>query len=98
MIKVVDLKKSYGKTRALKSISFEVEKGSVFGFIGRNGAGKTTTMNILTGLMRFDKGKIFLHFVHITYVKHLLFYLNRCLLIQPELSTGLFVMFLNTDK
>jgi len=60
MIKVVDLKKSYGKIRALKSISFEVEKGSVFGFIGRNGAGKTTTMNILTGLMRFDKGKIFI--------------------------------------
>ncbi len=60
MIKVVDLKKSYGKIEALKSISFEVEKGSVFGFIGRNGAGKTTTMNILTGLMRFDKGKIFI--------------------------------------
>ncbi len=60
MIKVVDLKKSYGQIEALKSISFEVEKGSVFGFIGRNGAGKTTTMNILTGLMRFDKGKIFI--------------------------------------
>lgn len=60
MIKVVGLKKSYGKIEALKSISFEVEKGSVFGFIGRNGAGKTTTMNILTGLMRFDKGKIFI--------------------------------------
>lgn len=60
MIKVVDLKKSYGRIEALKSISFEVEKGSVFGFIGRNGAGKTTAMNILTGLMRFDKGKIFI--------------------------------------
>ena len=58
MIKVSGLKKSYGKIRALKSISFEVDRGSVFGFIGRNGAGKTTTMNILTGLMRFDKGKI----------------------------------------
>ncbi|MCJ7665465.1 MAG: ABC transporter ATP-binding protein [Actinobacteria bacterium] len=60
MIKVADLKKNYGKVEALKSISFEVEKGSVFGFIGRNGAGKTTTMNILTGLMGFDKGKIFI--------------------------------------
>jgi len=58
MIKVTGLKKSYGKTLALKSISFEVGRGSVFGFIGRNGAGKTTTMNILTGLMRFDKGEI----------------------------------------
>ncbi|MBE3114047.1 MAG: ABC transporter ATP-binding protein [Actinobacteria bacterium] len=61
MIKVVDLKKSYGRVEALKSISFEVEKGSVFGFIGRNGAGKTTTMNILTGLIRFNGGKIFIN-------------------------------------
>ncbi len=60
MIKVLDLKKSYGKIEALKSISFEVGRGSVFGFIGRNGAGKTTTMNILTGLMGFDKGEIFI--------------------------------------
>ncbi len=60
MIKVVDLKKSYGKIMALDSIRFEVKKGSVFGFIGRNGAGKTTTMNILAGLMGFDEGKIFI--------------------------------------
>jgi len=60
VIKVVGLKKSYGRLEALKSISFEVEKGSVFGFIGRNGAGKTTTMNILTGLIKFDEGKIFI--------------------------------------
>jgi len=60
MIKVIGLKKSYGRVEALKSISFEVEKGSVFGFIGRNGAGKTTTMNILTGLIKFDEGKIFI--------------------------------------
>ncbi len=58
MIKVTGLKKSYGKTHALKSISLEVDRGSVFGFIGRNGAGKTTTMNILTGLMGYDEGKI----------------------------------------
>jgi len=60
VIKVVGLKKSYGRLEALKSISFEVEKGLVFGFIGRNGAGKTTTMNILTGLIKFDEGKIFI--------------------------------------
>ncbi|MCG2791132.1 MAG: ABC transporter ATP-binding protein [Actinomycetia bacterium] len=60
MIKVVNLKKSYGHLEVLKSISFEVEKGSVFGFIGRNGAGKTTTMNILAGLIRFNDGEIFI--------------------------------------
>ena len=58
MIQVVDLKKNYKTFEALKSISFEVKKGSVFGFIGRNGAGKTTTMNILTGLIDFDSGRI----------------------------------------
>ena len=60
MIKVEGLKKNYGRFEALRSISFEVEKGSVFGFIGRNGAGKTTTMNILTGLIGFDGGEIFI--------------------------------------
>jgi ABC-2 type transport system ATP-binding protein len=60
MIKVADLVKNYKDVEALKSISFEVDKGSVFGFIGRNGAGKTTTMNILTGLIRFNSGKIFI--------------------------------------
>lgn len=60
MIEAAGLKKSYGRLEALKSISFKVEKGSVFGFIGRNGAGKTTTMNILTGLLSFDEGKIFI--------------------------------------
>jgi ABC-2 type transport system ATP-binding protein len=60
MIEVEGLKKNYGRLEALKSISFKVEKGSVFGFIGRNGAGKTTTMNILTGLLGYDEGKIFI--------------------------------------
>jgi len=58
MIKVEGLTKNYGRFKALKSIDFEVSDGRVFGFIGRNGAGKTTTMNILTGLMGYDSGKI----------------------------------------
>jgi ABC-2 type transport system ATP-binding protein len=58
MIEVTGLSKKYGSLEALKSISFKVEEGSVFGFIGRNGAGKTTTMNILTGLLKSDEGKI----------------------------------------
>lgn len=58
MIEVIGLRKKYGRFEALKSINFKVEEGSVFGFIGRNGAGKTTTMNILTGLLKFDEGKI----------------------------------------
>jgi len=60
MIEVIGLKKNYSRLEALKSISFKVDSGTVFGFIGRNGAGKTTTMNILTGLIRFNQGKIFI--------------------------------------
>lgn len=60
MLKVNKLKKSYGNLNVLKEISFEIDKGKTYGFLGPNGAGKTTTMNILTGLIDFDGGEIFL--------------------------------------
>ena len=58
MIKVSNLVKKYGDFEVLKGISFEVKKGTVSGFLGRNGAGKSTTMNILTGLIGYNGGKI----------------------------------------
>ncbi|HLV09053.1 MAG TPA: ABC transporter ATP-binding protein [Halanaerobiales bacterium] len=58
MIEVKNLEKSYNGFKVLKSIDFRVEKGEVFGFLGKNGAGKTTTMNILTGLIDFDEGEV----------------------------------------
>lgn len=60
MLKVSKLEKSYGNLKVLKEISFEIDKGKTYGFLGPNGAGKTTTMNILTGLIDFDGGEIFL--------------------------------------
>ena len=48
MIRVLELSKYYGITRAVDSLSFTVEKGEVLGFLGPNGAGKTTTMKMLT--------------------------------------------------
>ena len=50
IIKVSDLKKSYGKKVVLDDISFEIEEGSVVGLLGPNGCGKTTLIKILTGL------------------------------------------------
>jgi ABC-2 type transport system ATP-binding protein len=47
MIEVKNLEMFYGRTHALKGISFSVTKGEVVGLLGPNGAGKTTTMNIL---------------------------------------------------
>lgn len=61
MIKVFNLTKKYGGYEVLKGISFEVEKGNIYGLLGRNGAGKTTTMNILTGLIDYDGGEIYIN-------------------------------------
>lgn len=58
MISVKNLKKNYGSYQALKDVSFQVNSGEVFGFLGKNGAGKSTTMNILTGLIGYDEGEI----------------------------------------
>jgi len=50
------LVKTYGSTRAVNEVSFEVYPGEVFGFIGPNGAGKTTSMKILSTLETPDSG------------------------------------------
>jgi ABC-2 type transport system ATP-binding protein len=57
-ISVRDLRKSYGALEAVRGISFEVERGEVFGLLGPNGAGKTTTVEILEGYRRRDAGQV----------------------------------------
>jgi ABC-2 type transport system ATP-binding protein len=57
MIKIENLFKSYGRHNVLKGVNIEVNPGEVYGFIGENGAGKSTTMNILAGLIGFEKGE-----------------------------------------
>jgi len=61
MLKIENLTKKYGDFEVLKGISFEVEKGCIYGFLGKNGSGKTTTMNILTGLINYNSGNIFIN-------------------------------------
>jgi len=57
-IKVNNLYKSYGDIQALKDISFEVDKGEIFGVIGPDGAGKTSLFRILVSLLLPDKGSV----------------------------------------
>ncbi|MBP6872685.1 MAG: ABC transporter ATP-binding protein [Bacteroidales bacterium] len=56
-VRITGLSKSYGKVRALDSISLSVDKGELFGFIGPDGSGKTTLFRILTTLLLPDSGQ-----------------------------------------
>ncbi len=58
MISVENVVKYYGDYKALKNISFHIEKGEIIGFLGPNGAGKTTTMRILTGFIPATSGNV----------------------------------------
>ena len=58
MLKVTNLKVSYGGIEALKGISFDVEQGQIVSLIGANGAGKSTTLRAISGLVRPASGSI----------------------------------------
>jgi len=58
IIEVENLKKSYGDQLAVKGISFSVEEGSLFAFLGTNGAGKSTTIEILCTLLQKTSGTV----------------------------------------
>jgi ABC-2 type transport system ATP-binding protein len=56
ILKVRDLRKTYGDNVAVDGISFEVKKGEIFGILGPNGAGKTTTLEMIETLREIDGG------------------------------------------
>lgn len=58
VIEVSELTKRYGKNVAVDHLSFRVKKGQIYGFLGPNGAGKTTTMNMMTGYLAPEEGKV----------------------------------------
>lgn len=60
MIKVEDVTIAYGKKQVLNHIHFQIKKGDVVGLLGKNGEGKSTTMNILTGYLSPDEGKVWI--------------------------------------
>lgn len=55
---VQDLRKSYGAVQAVKGISFSVDEGALFAFLGRNGAGKSTTIDIICTALAPDSGSV----------------------------------------
>ncbi len=56
ILKVEGLRKTYGDREVVKGISFEVEKGEIFGILGPNGAGKTTTLEMIEAMRPIDGG------------------------------------------
>ena len=58
MIEVSNLVKKYGGHTAVDHLSFQIEKGKIYGFLGPNGAGKSTTMNMITGYIASTEGKV----------------------------------------
>jgi ABC-2 type transport system ATP-binding protein len=58
VIEVTNLHKRYGDTVAVDDVSFSVERGEIFGILGRNGAGKTTTVECVEGLRKPDRGTV----------------------------------------
>ena len=58
MLHIKNLHKSYGAFEVLRGLEMNVNKGDIYGFIGRNGAGKTTAMRLILGLARPTSGKI----------------------------------------
>ncbi len=56
IIQTNQLTKSYGWSRGIIDVAFDIQEGEVFGFLGPNGAGKTTTMRTLMGLLRANTG------------------------------------------
>ena len=66
MLKIQDLKVSYGMIEAIQGVSFEINDGEIVALIGANGAGKTTIMHTISGLLKPQSGTIYLDDVDIT--------------------------------
>lgn len=59
MIEIKNVSKTYnGKKKVLKNISFKIEGGEIFAFVGHNGAGKTTMIKCIMGILDFEEGDI----------------------------------------
>jgi ABC-2 type transport system ATP-binding protein len=58
VIKVTGINKTFGETKAVRNVSFEVESGRIFGLLGPNGAGKTTTIRMINYIIPADSGSI----------------------------------------
>ena len=97
MIKVKNLRKTFGSIVAVDNISFSVGKGEVLGFLGPNGAGKSTTMRMVTGFIAPDSGTVSVGNHEITHsperAKSLIGYLPENAPSYPDMTVQGFLRF-----
>lgn len=102
MIEVENLFKKYGELLAVNDLSFNVEKGKIWGLLGPNAAGKTTTMRILTGYLPATDGKAsvagFDVFQQPNELKKSIGYLPETLPLYPEMTVHSFLNFVAEIK
>lgn len=102
MIEVENLFKKYGELVAVKDLSFNVQKGKIWGLLGPNAAGKTTTMRILTGYLPATDGKAsvagFDVFKEANALKKTIGYLPETLPLYPEMTVSSFLDFVAEIK
>lgn len=58
MIRIVNLKKSFGELNVLENINLSIQKGEIYGLVGRSGAGKSTLLRCINGLETYDEGSL----------------------------------------
>ena len=102
MIAVERLTKKYGELTAVRDLSFQVEKGKIWGLLGPNAAGKTTTMRILTGFLPATDGQAsvggFDVFEQPNEVKKILGYLPEVLPLYPDMTVTEYLGFIAAIK
>src|SRR3990167_2542881 len=90
VIEVENLTKKFGNFTAVNSITFDVEKGEIFGFLGSNGAGKTTAMKMLIGISNPTSGKAkvagFDVFTHAEDIKKNIGYMSQKFALYDDLT------------
>lgn len=102
MIEVEHLTKKYGDLVATKDLTFQVEKGKIWGFLGPNAAGKTTTMRILTGYLPATDGRARVAgydvFEDPNQVKRIIGYLPEFVPLYPEMTVESYLKFVAEIK
>ena len=92
ILRIENLKKSYSglNRQVLSGLCLTIERGEIYGFLGPNGAGKTTTVNILSGLLKQDEGRIEMfgkpYEENRDYIKHHIGIVPQNIAVFPELT------------